>query len=319
MPILAKLQSGEKLDFSTLADNIEETYQYWDWWWDEKSKGHPQLQPEIIEDNDPILTETISKDTVDLYSLREFFDSQLLDNPDICAIRPRVDVSRDYFRSVLGRIGQNGSTVLEGPPQIIFTGGGYGSGKTTAVNWLAACEQLPVRPSDLVGADVFRQLIPEYNLIKAVGDGRASFTVHRECCQLTDHLFEALIEARRSFVFDSSMGHKANALKRIQMAKQCGYSLMMVAVLAPLEQAMRLAIRRAKLSRRFPIFSEYEESHRTFIQELRNYFPYFDKIKVLANLGEIEDIKLVAEKKPNETLEILDSDVFNSPPFMPMA
>ena len=177
---------------------------------------------------------------------------------------------------------------------------------------------MPVRPSDLVSADIFRQLIPEFNLIKAVGDGRASFTVHKECTELTDQLFESLIGGGRSFVFDSSMGHKGNALRRIEMAKRHGYFLMMIAVLTPLEVALKFALRRAKLSRRFPIFNEYKQSHVYFIEELRNYFEYFDEVKVFANLDETRDIELVAEKKVGNLLEIANPDVFNSPPFMPI-
>jgi predicted ABC-type ATPase len=318
LPILERLQNGEKFDFQTLADNVEQTDQYWNWWWEEKAKGIDLSQPEIIEDDDPILTETSNKETVDLSTNRDFFDRQLLGNPNICSIHPSNAGSRYDFRNLILRIAANGSVKLEGRRTIIFSGGGYGSGKTTIINQLAETRQLAVGPSDLVSSDIFRQLIPEYNLIKAVGDGRASFTVHKECTDLTDQLFESLIDDGRSFVFDSSMGHKANALRRIEMAKARGYYLTMIAILTPLDVAMRFAMRRAKISRRFPIFGEYKQSHASFIGEFRNYFPHFDEIKVLANSGENRDIELVAEKKAGESLAIANPDVFNSPPFMPI-
>jgi predicted ABC-type ATPase len=318
LPILERLQNGEKFDFPTLADNVEQTDQYWNWWWEEKAKGNDLSQPEIIENDDPILVETFHKETVDLSTNREFFDSHLLRNPDICSIHPCDDVSRYDFRNVLLRIAANGSVKLEGRRTIIFSGGGYGSGKTTIINHLAEAKCLAVRTSDLVSSDIFRQLIPEFNLIKAVGDGRASFTVHKECTDLTDQLFELLVDDGRSFVFDSSMGHKANALRRIEFAKSRGYFLTLIAVLTPLEVAIRFAMRRAKISRRFPIFHDYKQSHVSFIEEFRNYFPHFDEIKVLANLEENRDIELVAEKKAGESLAITNSEVFNSPQFMPI-
>jgi hypothetical protein len=39
LPILQKLKDGEKLDFATLADNVEQTEEYWEWWWDKSPGG----------------------------------------------------------------------------------------------------------------------------------------------------------------------------------------------------------------------------------------------------------------------------------------
>jgi predicted ABC-type ATPase len=155
-------------------------------------------------------------------------------------------------------------------------------------------------------------------LIKAVGDGRAGLTVHKECVELTDRLFEILIGAGRSFVFDSSMAYKGETFERINKAKRAGYFLTMIGVLTPIEVAVEFAMRRARLSRRFPHKDSFTKSHNAFLQVFREYFDSFDEIKVLANFGESRDIELVAEKKPGEKLEIANPDVFNSPPFMPI-
>ena len=55
LPILAKLKDGEKFDFQTLANNVEQTEEYWEWWWAEKAKSDEISRPEIISEDDPIL------------------------------------------------------------------------------------------------------------------------------------------------------------------------------------------------------------------------------------------------------------------------
>lgn len=179
LPILEKLKDGEKFDFQTLADSIEATEQFWEWWWDERVVEGKICRPEIISDNDPILKETCRKLHADLCHHSEFFDKMLND-----AVRsellPSCDgFDRDGFRMLVTRLVGRGVRPVSGRPQIVFAGGGYGSGKTSILNYLSQGDEgfLPVKMSSTVGVDIFKPLIPEYNLIKAVGDGRASLTV----------------------------------------------------------------------------------------------------------------------------------------------
>jgi predicted kinase len=318
LPILGKLKNGAKFDFCTLADNVDQTEDYWRWWWEEKAKPGEFGQPEIIENNDPILTRTIEKQTVNLSMNREFFDRTLFRMTEIGLIPAKNNLPREDFRNVVKKVCGNASVKLRGAPQLIFSGGGHGSGKTTLVNHLAERNVLPVGQSQLVGSDIFKQLIPEFNLIKAVGDGRAAETVHEESVKLTDELLKSLVEAGRSFIFDSSMAYKDHTLRRIKLAKKYGYVLTMIAVVTPAEKALQFALTRAKETRRFPRNASFITSHKAFLQVFRDYFEWFDEIKVFANLGEIEDIELVAEKKTGKPLEIANPDVFNSPPFVPL-
>jgi hypothetical protein len=77
-------------------------------------------------------------------------------------------------------------------------------------------------------------------------------------------------------------------------------------------------MKRAKETRRFPREESFLKSHSAFFGVFREYFPHFDEIMVFANLGDFDDIELVAEKKAGKSLEIANPEVLNFPPFMPI-
>jgi hypothetical protein len=319
LPILGRLQEGVKFDFCTLADSIEQTDEYWEWWWKEKAKTDELCRPETISDDDPILSETLYKATVNLCGHRQLFDKHLFQMTEK-GVFPIIDgMNRDSFRKIAQAIAANASVKLSGRSQIVFAGGGYGSGKTTTLNYLAQQNRLPVGMANLVGVDVFKPLIPEYNLIKAVADGRASLTVQKECDMLASQLFKRLIEVGRSFAWDSSMSNKEETLKKISMAKNAQYELTMIAVLTPLKVAIRQGMKRAFLSRRFPHPVALPKSHIEFRQAFNDYISHFDEIFVFANMGDGSDIEAVAEKTNSEKeLVVIKPDVFNQL-LMPMA
>jgi predicted ABC-type ATPase len=309
LPILERMKEGVKFDFETLSDNVEKADIYWDWWWKEKAKFESIGRPETIEDCDDILTETFSKPFVDTICHREAIDDPLLRLLNEGVIPTSQSLDREIFRDLAMKIVAVGSVSLP-EPTIVFAGGGYGSGKTTVLGFLAENGGIPCKGT--IGADMFKQLIPEYHLIKAVADGRASLTVQKECMMLVKRLYPQLIEQKRSFVMDSSMSDQKETLARINLAKKSGYNLTMVAVLTPLNVAINQAMHRAKISRRFPHPKALPESHIAFRQHFTKYSPLFDKILVYANPGGGVSMSLVARKNVGSELEIFDSKMFNS-------
>lgn len=313
MPLLERLKEGEKFDFSTLAANVEQTDEFWDWWWGALQSEFQMQRPEIIADNDPILEPTVAAQTVNLSNYSEFFDKPFLSIIKEHSL-PFKRTSREHYRQILIRVLFSGnSALLPGRPQAVFAGGGYGSGKTTALNKLAKLNAFPMGLGHLVGVDVFKQLIPEFNLIKGVADGRASFTVQQECQTMAAELFEALVDGKRSFIWDSSMSNKEETMDRVLRASRNGYELTMVAVLTPLEIAIRQAMRRARISRRFPHPNALPASHTGFQKAFDDYVPLFGKVMVLANDGVgPEGCYVVAEKTDaTKQLEIYDQELFS--------
>jgi predicted ABC-type ATPase len=321
LPILDRLKDGVKFDFSILAENAEQTDEFLTWWWAEKAKRGEISRPEVIDDADPILTETINKPSVDLACYPDFFDRTLSDAIKQGRLPSRDGCPRELFRDLLLRIVANSSARLEGRPQIVFAGGGYGSGKTTVLNMLAKSEKLPVGLPHLVGVDVFKPLVPEYNLIKAVADGRASGTVQKECYGMATDLFDLLTEHGRSFAWDSSMSNKVETMARIERAKEKGYELTMVAVFTPVQIALQRAMRRAEISRRFPNPKALPESHIGFRQNFNDYILCFEEITVFTNEGEEPNsCMVIAEKQAGANgLAIYDEEMFSHALFVPKA
>jgi len=315
LPILSKLKDGEKFDFQTLADSIEQTEQFWEWWWEERANPKKFSRPELIEDDDPVLEETSRKLRVNLCHYSELFDKFLNGALKDESLPAHDGFDRDGFRNLLVRRISCGVRSSEDRPQIVFSGGGYGSGKTSVMNFLSVGERpfLPVSMSSTIGVDIFKPLIPEYNLIKAVADGRASLTVQKECRMLASMIFDRLVETKRSFIWDSSMSDYEDTSERIATAKEAGYELTMVAVLTPPEEAIRLAMSRAKKSRRFPHPDALPKSHAGFRANFEKYHPHFDSVYVFSNDGRsgIENCSFIAEKSENtKVLAIHDEKLF---------
>lgn len=307
LPILSQLRDGVRFDFSTLADNNDDTEAFWEEWW---SGWDPETisRPEVIENHDPVLTETATKETVDLVAYRERFNEYLTQAIERNQLPAKNGVPRAEFRQRLLRIVGSNSMPSSGRPQIVFAGGGYGSGKTSILWKLAKEEKLPVGPGHMVGVDYFKLHVPEFSLIQSVADGRASGTVQKECKELADRLFQLLIAGRRSFVWDSSMSNREETIQRIHAAEAAGYELTMVAVLTPLKLAIRQAMQRARNTRRFPNAHALPESNRAFKAAFREYLPLFDEVIAFARMEELGENPVVVATKSGRLNELAVDD-----------
>jgi hypothetical protein len=314
LPILERLKDGEKFDFETLAENVEQTYDFWEWWWEEKAQDGVLSRPEVISDDDPILIQTSAKPFTEFGHYKEFYDRGLLRAVQANILPQSGVMSRAQCGEALKQLlGAGCSAILQTRPQLVFAGGGYGSGKTSTLNYLAEVGCLPVEMRHMIGVDMFKPLLPEFNLIKAVADGRASLTVQAESQKLASELFGELIEARRSFIWDSSMSDTAGTHARIQQAKSESYEMTMIAILTPVERAAKWAMERARDSRRFPHPEALPRSHVEFRAAFDSYVPLFDEIKLFANEGGgPEDCLLIAEKTAGMNELVIHEDAMFS-------
>jgi len=107
------------------VENFDQTEAFWEWWWDTKFEDGKISRPEIISDDDPILTETVGKDLVDLALYPEFWNEYLTEKVTFHKLVRWESLSRKVYRSFISRIVGANSIKLEGRPQLVFCGGGY--------------------------------------------------------------------------------------------------------------------------------------------------------------------------------------------------
>jgi hypothetical protein len=154
-PIFDALKSGEKFSFSLLASSIEEANVYWDDWWKDRDLN-TITRPELIADDDPLLNETVTKEFVDTKTGFDFFDRTFLRRLLDGGYLPIGEqLPRDGFRNLL----VNNLTCVAPEldhPVVYFAGGGYGSGKTTTLDFMRSHGQFPFRSAGVLGVDCFK-------------------------------------------------------------------------------------------------------------------------------------------------------------------
>lgn len=311
LPILNKLRDGERFDLEVLLSNVEQIDEFWNLWWENRSFAQID-RPETIADGDPVLELTSNKDRVDLNSWPEFHHHFLNREIQRGAINRHTTKRSEFREQVITRLAKC-STTSGGEKIVVFAGGGYGSGKTTCLKLMASRGCLPLTDGAMTGVDYVKLHIPEFSLIQSAADGRASSVVQEECKQMSNTLFERLIESRASFIWDSSMSNNEESMAKILLCKNAGYTMHHVGVLTRPEYAIRLAMERAKCTKRFPNARYLPLSHVGYRKHLNDYLPFFDKVSIFANVryGKPQ-YELARKEDGSNKLEVFDQGLFES-------
>ncbi len=287
-PILQRLIKGDRFPYALLRAERDAVEGYRKWWWMQADTASLD-RPKTLVDEDPILIPTCEKKSVDTFS-DDFMFSDPLRNLLERNILPRGEsVNRaSYHQALADHLTQFGVTGEK--PALIFTGGGYGAGKTSGLQFLVRAGKCPVNipVSALQGVDYCKQLLPEFSQVQRVADGRASEICQTESRTISDLLFCQLVSEGRTFGWDSSMSDKVATFKKIEFARKRGYRIVLLAVLTRLEIAIPRAMQRAKETRRFAPPKYLEPSHRAFWSNLPDYMEAFDEALVLENSKEKE-------------------------------
>ena len=285
-PTTLQLIAGARFPYVTLVYKRPAVRAFLDHWW-ENADITQLSRPYTLADSDPNLEPTVGKQWVDTTSYSWTFSKALRNVLSSGKIAEGSRLSRATFREEVVRVlADHCPQASENDPAIvIFTGGGYGAGKTSSLQFLVTEGKLPqsVQLSCLQGVDYCKQLLPEFNRVKAVGDGRASEICQDESRLISNMLFGRLIEERRSFGWDSSMSNRDDSLAKIEAAKAAGYRIGLIAVQTDVEVAIQRAMTRAKLVQRFAHPNFLEGSHRLFRQNFEDYWALADSGFLIEN------------------------------------
>jgi predicted ABC-type ATPase len=284
---LEELQKGGRFPLSELVNNFAATKLFWRWWWDNCVDYKTLTRPEIIADGDPILIPTIEKFRVEEQPgsplLEEHFDDWALGKFERKTKHegPRADLQFDILRYLMRHV----SYLPE--KKIIFSGGGYGAGKTqTMLTYIKCGSCQGLKNEAAIGVDRCKQLIPEFSYIARISDGRASLTTQKESVMISERLFDVAVSRGASFVWDSSMSNAEVTQRKIDVAREAGYRLDMMGVIAPPEAVVRRAMVRAKITRRFANPQVLAKSHLDFFSNWATFVPQFDRAYIFDNSDE---------------------------------
>ena len=315
-PVFESLKKGDQFPVSMLLNEHDAVLQYWDWWWSTAPTDR-LTRPHTVTEGDPWLTPTHTKATVDTETHSEYLSEFTLNLAKRQLIPRGVAVPRaDYRAALVAEVVSKAPQ--EATPTVVLTGGGYGAGKTTAMDFMMRCRKIPIHLGSLTGVDNFKLFLPEYALLQRLAEGEASTVVQEEARMLADNTFRQMVAEKRSFGWDSSMSNSADSLARINLARESGYKLIMVAVFAPLEVAIRQAMSRARQNRRFAHPDYLPKSHTDFRAHFMSYVSFFDEVFAFCNDGKLNnsnqpDMTFTAQKVAGETsLAILNQTSFDS-------
>jgi len=306
--IFQGLLSGRKFSYSTLRDHPGEIAEFLKIWWGNHS---PHLNcnlagPETLLDDDEILDETRYKERAILSDISfpnpatgfAFF-SEGLSYSSV----PRRDAFQDYVAKYLFN---NSPRFAEGG-FAVFCGGGNGAGKSSSLKFIYPdSKRMPI-----FGADMIKDLIPEYHQIQQVGDWRASLVVHEEAVQIVNKLMRLHVASGHAFVLDSTMSNVQQTLERLAYVKGHGYVVRLVGVCTDLAVARKRCMERAQGTFRFITPQSFVSTHREFALKLPTFLEFAEEAHLFWNSDGSRDPRIMARKSLGDSnINVLDQDAF---------
>jgi predicted ABC-type ATPase len=268
---------------------LKEAFKNWPHGWDEQ--GFPHLPRTLPDDHDLVSKPTVDKKTVRLPA----------DHPLVAAgvLPAGQDIPRKVMHDAIMShlIRQATPLPADASPTVYALGGGGGAGKSSLFKKLMAQGLADESHVVRVDADEIKKYIPEYNEMRAKGDGRAASMVQLESARIADSLLKRLMgrDAPKYHVaYDSTMSKAESNLRRIADWRAAGRRVHLIGVtIDPKEAAVRAAIRASGNGRWVPS-DILAEAHQGFNEALQRYLPEVDAADIFDNSG--TEPRLVAKK-----------------------
>ena len=187
-------------------------------------------------------------------------------------------------QSIIKNIVDSADTPAEGEKPVCFLfGGGSASGKSSVVNPIMkdTVADLGVNFAR-VDSDEIKKSIPEYQSFQEQNPDKAAYRVHNESSDIANAANDALIAAGKCFAFDGTMKNEAKYVDLIERLKAAGYTICIIGVDIPTQEAISRAEKRAKLENRSVPLGIIKGSHGGFADT-------FPKIKDLVDKYQLYD------------------------------
>lgn len=171
------------------------------------------------------------------------------------------------------------------PEKIVYlTGGGSACGKGAVVG-----KQISEYTSALgfslgtIDSDEIKNSIPEYSLMQKQDLDTASFRAHNESSDIANLAIDTLVAEGRSFVFDGTMKNLDKYTKLIDTLHSNGYKVRAIAVDVPIEEAIKRAKIRGKLTGRNVPDDIIKDTHIGFAKVFPQLMDKFDDFMLCDN------------------------------------
>lgn len=244
--------------------------------------------PRSLNDNNPLLTPTDSKKTVE-------WGGQQVDRSVM-----RDDIENRAFE------GKDPAPTSRKPIAYVMGGGGA-SGKGTILTLLTQQGVVDRAGAVHIDPDSIKGEIPEYEAILAAGDSRAAEVVHEESSVLGKRVKKRAIGGKYDIILDVTLGEPKKGMQTLQELKDAGYEVRLFGVTIDPRIAVMRALIRANDTGRFVPIDMLLAAHKGFT-------PTFEKYAVLADEARLYDHSdgrhNLAEKRDGE-LVILDPEEYN--------
>lgn len=108
-------------------------------------------------------------------------------------------------KEIVAELLQQGETSEN--PQLIFTAGPFGAGKSTVINALTEAGLIDTQRFMKIDPDQIKEMIPEYGELKQLNRSQAATTVHPESGDLQGIAFFRALEMNKNMIVDGSLRH----------------------------------------------------------------------------------------------------------------
>jgi len=242
-------------------------------------------EPEPGEPTKKLLGGALS--TAELYSLGE-------PQPGV-PVRVPYDDERAFLHNDILAHFFKGKTPPPGKPHAVFTAGGPSSGKTSVLD--ANPELLPPAEHTIhIDPDAIKEMLPEYQELRKAKDRYAAKAVHRESGDIAARMLLEAMEQGFHVVIDgtgdSGQGEFVKQLETVRghdpETGESRYTVDLIYVNAPVEQAISWAISRAERTGRFvpvPVIRrQHAQVSRNFQNEVVD-LPWLNSLEII-EMGE---------------------------------
>ena len=221
--------------------------------------------------------------------------------------------NRDEIREkIVQQVMEGATPSSQSRPKAVIMGGGGGSGKTTVIKMLENEGFFEGRNYIRINSDDIKEMIPEYQKLKEIGDPRAASVVHQESSLITQECLNRatskkcdVLHERHNIVYDGTLSNMSESLTFMEDLRQKGYEIILIGVTVKPEIALDRAQKRGERTGRYVPDDVILNAHKGFSKAFPILADVADKAYLYDN-NQTQAMAIAQKENTHDTLRILD-------------